>query len=204
MRRAAAPPVLAALLVVAGCGVPTGQAPATIAPSDVPYGLASPSTPSPPAPTTTPRTDQPRILLVGPGDVLVPRGREVTGSVPDQLAALLAQLADGPTAEERRQGLSTALPPGVTLSAAEVEDEDEVEDGTVTVDLGGTAEAPSGRESRTAVAQIVLTATSVPGIAAVRLTSDGVPVEAPLPSGELTSTPLTAADYAGFLTAPPD
>jgi spore germination protein GerM len=80
----------------------------------------------------------------------------------------------------------------------------ETDDGTVTVDIGGAAEAPSGRESRTAVAQIVLTATSLPEVEGVLLTRAGTPVEAPLPSGELTSAPLSAADYAGFLTTLPD
>jgi spore germination protein GerM len=53
------------------------------------------------------------------------------------------------------------------------------------------------------MAQIVLTATSLEGIGSVLLTRDGAPVEAPLPSGELTSEPLTSAEYAGLLTAPP-
>jgi len=61
---------------------------------------------------------------------------------------------------------------------------------------------PSGGASRRAVAQLVLTATSLQGVDAVRLTIGGDPVEAPLPTGELTSAPLTAADYAVFLTAP--
>jgi hypothetical protein len=52
------------------------------------------------------------------------------------------------------------------------------------------------------VAQIVLTATNVIGINSVRLTLSGDPVEAPLPDGELTSEPLTAEDYAVFLTPP--
>ena len=53
------------------------------------------------------------------------------------------------------------------------------------------------------MAQVVLTATSLPGVDAVRLTFAGNPVEAPLPSGELTSGALTAADYATFLTGSP-
>ncbi|MGX5654569.1 GerMN domain-containing protein [Geodermatophilus nigrescens] len=196
MNRAAVLPVLLALLVAAGCGVPTGEAPTTIPASDVPHGLGSPTSAAPAPEATEPGAGRPQVLLVGPDDTLVPRGREVTGDVPDRLDDLLAGLAAGPTAEEREAGLSTALPPDVTLSVAEVDG------GTVTVDLGGTG-APSGRESRTAVAQIVLTATSVPGVTAVLLTSDGTPVEAPLPAGELTSAPLTAQDYAGFLGSPP-
>jgi spore germination protein GerM len=75
----------------------------------------------------------------------------------------------------------------------------QLSDGTATIDIDGPDEAPSGGASRLAVAQIVLTATSVPGVDAVRLTLSGEPVEAPLPSGQLTSAPLTAADYAALL-----
>jgi hypothetical protein len=194
-------PAGAALLVAlaaAGCGVPVGDAPTTIAPSDVPYGLASPTEASPSTASPVPRADEPLVFLVGPGDLLVPRGRGTgTGTPADRLDALLAALAAGPTEGERAEGLSTALPPGVELGVTGDDD------GTVTVDLGGPVDAPSGRESRSAVAQVVLTATSLPGVDAVLLTRDGVPVEAPLPSGELTSAPLTEADYAVFLTSPP-
>lgn len=192
---------LAVLLPLAGggCGVPAGEAPATIAPADVPYGLAAPSSPAPAPSPSAPVDDQPVVYLVGPGNALVPRGREdAQDTTAHRLEDLLAGLAAGPTAAERREGLSTALPPGVQLSVAETDD------GTVTVDIGGAAEAPSGRESRTAVAQIVLTATSLPEVEGVLLTRAGTPVEAPLPSGELTSAPLSAADYAGFLTTLPD
>jgi hypothetical protein len=77
-----------------------------------------------------------------------------------------------------------------------------VSQGTATVDIGGVVDAPSGWATRRTVGQLVLTATSVPGIDAVRLTLTGDPVEAPLPDGELTSDPLTADDYAVFLTPP--
>ena len=73
---------------------------------------------------------------------------------------------------------------------------------TVTIDIGGPVDAPSGAESRRAVGQIVLTATSVPGVRAVLLTATGNRVDAPLPDGQLTSAPLTAADYEILLTAP--
>ena len=73
----------------------------------------------------------------------------------------------------------------------------------MTVDLTGAGDAPAGQQSRRAVGQIVLTATSLPGVRAVLLTHDGEPLEAPLPSGELTSSPLTAADYEPLLVAPP-
>nr|WP_275585893.1 GerMN domain-containing protein [Geodermatophilus sabuli] len=132
---------------------------------------------------------------------MVPRPREVSGSsVRDRLDALLTDLAAGPTAAERDLQLSTALPPDVELSVTDVSDP------TVTIDISGAADAPAGLASRRAVAQIVLSATSVPGVDAVVLTLDGERVEAPLPSGELTPAPLTADSYTVLLapaSAPP-
>jgi hypothetical protein len=186
------------LAVLTGCGVPTGGEPDTLAPSEVPYGLLSPAAP-PPAPSSSPaQIDRPRVYLIGPDDVLRPSGRDVEGTgLRDRLGDLLRQLGSGPTAGERDDELATALPPGVRLSVAAVDD------GTVTIDLAGPGEAPSGEQSRLAVGQIVLTATSLPDVHAVLLTRGGEPLEAPLPSGELTTAPLTAAEYQELLVAPP-
>jgi spore germination protein GerM len=132
---------------------------------------------------------------------LVPRGRSLAaGPLRDRLDDLLDDLAGGPSPAELTGRLSTALRPDTTLGVADVTGT------TVTIDLGGSADAPTGRESRTAVAQIVLTATSLPGVEEVLLTRAGEQVEAPLPSGQLTGQALSADDYAPLLTpsgAPP-
>jgi hypothetical protein len=44
---------------------------------------------------------------------------------------------------------------------------------------------------------------SLPEVGAVLLTSDGDPLEAPLPSGELSSEPLEARDLQSLVVAPP-
>ncbi|GAB3347492.1 GerMN domain-containing protein [Modestobacter lapidis] len=189
---------LLALPLLCSCGVPTGGPPEIIAPSDVPYGLASPGATGPAVPSPAPEVGEPRIYLVGEDDVLVPRGRQPPqGTLREQVAELLGDLADGPTPGERNDQISTTLPPEVQLTVTDVSGD------TVTVDVAGSADSSTIRESRPAVAQIVLTATSLAGVAGVLLTRDGEPVEAPLPSGQLTSRPLTAADYAEFLTPPP-
>ncbi|MGY2083336.1 GerMN domain-containing protein [Blastococcus sp. SYSU DS0539] len=186
--------LLAVLTGTAACGVPTGEGASTIAPSDVPYGLAAPA-PTPSAATSAVPGETGWAYLVGADEALVPRTRDSgTGPTEERLGELLSALAAGPTEEERAEGLATALTPGVTLSVTGVEG------GTATIDLAGTAPIPS---SRRAVAQIVLTATSLPGVEAVLLTSGGDPVEAPLPSGALTDGPLLPADYAAFLSPPP-
>lgn len=192
--------VAALVLLTAGCSVPTGGGVTVIPASDVPYGLAS----SPPAaqagPSVPPAAGQPQIFLVAPDGRLRAGGRTIVGaSRRDRLGALLADLAAGPTPDERSAQLSSSLPPDVLLAVADIT-------GTrAVISLAGGRDGPSGRESRRAVAQIVLTATSLRGIDSVLLVSAGAPVDAPLPSGELTSAPLTAADYAGLLapSAPP-
>ena len=73
-------------------------------------------------------------------------------------------MVDGPTSGERDDELTTALPPRIQLSVAHVDG------GTATVDLSGTSAAAAGEQSRRAVGQIVLTATSLPGVSAVLLT----------------------------------
>jgi hypothetical protein len=189
--------VLLAVAGAAACGVPTGDAPATVPASDVPYGLLSTTPSSAPATPPTPQSDQPLVFLVGGDGRLVPRGRTLPGGpLKKELAELLADLAAGPTKEERGDQLSTALPPDVRLTLA---DED---DGTWTIDIRGSTDL-DGRSSRVAVGQLVLTATSLPGVGAVRLRRNGEAVEAPLPDGQLTSEPLTAADVAQLTQAPP-
>ncbi len=198
MRPAACLSVVVALTIVSGCGVPTGGDPETIARSEVPYGLLSPAAPAPAPSTSATREDPPRVYLIGPDDVLVAGGRAVDGAgLRQRLDDLLGQLASGPTAGEREAELTTALPPGVPLSL------DAVDDATLTRDHVGPAEAPSGAQSRLAVGQIVLTATSLSAVDAVLLTRDGKQIEAPLPSGELTTDPLTTTDYDELLAAPP-
>lgn len=190
--------VLALALVLAGCGVPTGGTPTTIPVEDVPYGLASPSpTPTPTAPTEA-STVTARVHWIGAGEAVVPRLREVSGTTRrERLASLLEQLAAGPTPAELDEELSTALPPKIELVVAGFED------GTATIDLEVQTQELSGVSGRRAVAQIVLTATSVPGVQAVLLELSGEPIEAPLPAGALTAGPLTAQDYAAATVPPP-
>ena len=190
--------LVALAMCVSACGIPTGGAPESIAPADIPYGLTS-TTPTPTQQTSPPPgSHEPRIYLVAADEVLVPRGRAVEGeTLEDRLEQLVDELAAGPSSAELEEELSTALPPDVRLSVTAVEA------GTATIDITGGENSPSGLESRRAVGQIVLTVTSLPGIRASLLTRDGAPVEAPLPSNQLTSAPLEGEDYAALLTSPP-
>ena len=185
------------LLGTAGCGVPVQDSPTPVAAGQLPYGLGSTAPTTTAAPTSEPSAESPHVYFVGPQETLVARPRGVSGqTVARQLGALLADLQQGPNQDEVAQQLGTALGPGITLHVTTVVD------GTATVDIAGSGDLPAGRGSRLASGQIVLTATSVPGVDSVVLTRNGDLVEALLPNGELTDAPLTAGDYAILLVAP--
>nr|WP_231134125.1 GerMN domain-containing protein [Motilibacter deserti] len=98
-------------------------------------------------------------------------------------------LDDGPDEASQARGLTTALPPPLTLTVLDVTD------GVVTIDLGGEANGLSNQQNTLAVGQVVLTATSVAGVDAVVLARKGEPIQAPVGDGALTWRPLVASDF---------
>jgi spore germination protein GerM len=187
--------VVAAVAVLAGCGLPQdGEARAVDARS-VPYGLLGPVATEAPTVTTLERapSTQPRTYLLGPDEALEPVPAPVDLSqvvdTPKVLAALFELLAAGPTEAQRAKGLSTALAPGVQITVVAVHE------GLVDVQVDASPKDPSADRLPLAIGQLVLTATSVEGVDGVRLLRAGVPVEVPLPGGALTSSPLRRSDY---------
>jgi spore germination protein GerM len=124
--------------------------------------------------------------------VLVPR-RVAGRSLRLELADLLTDLVAGPDQAEHARGFSTALSAGVRLRLTTVET------AVAVVDIGGRDPDADPRRLPLSVAQIVLTVTSHPAVDAVGLTRDGVPIEAPLPGGQLVDRALTAEDYVVLL-----
>lgn len=191
-------PAVAVLVVagtVGGCGAPSGGAVETLA--VVPYDLMSPAAPVTTVPTPASRA-RPQLYFVS-DDVLlpVPAPVEVAEDLTTTASNVLSLLAGGPAADERARGLSTALGPDVRLALSGVRD------GTAVIDVQSGEQAPTAGRLPLAVGQIVLTVVSVPGIERVRLTAEGLPIEAPLPGGALSDRPLAADDYAGLVGAPP-
>lgn len=187
---AAAVWVVAACLLVGGCGVPSDSEAQPV--PAVPYGLLSPSGPTPSTSTSAP-VRGPRVWLLR-DDRLVPAEAPSPASDPTSTAtALLRRLAAGPTEQERADGLSTAFGPGVELTLTEVTG------GHAVVDIRSGDLAPSPSRLPLAVGQLVLTLSSIDGIDDVALTAAGSPIQAPLPGGALTDRPLRADDYAALL-----
>jgi spore germination protein GerM len=106
-------------------------------------------------------------------------------------------LLQGPTQEEFATGLRSAISPQTTLHAARVNGD------TAVVDLSGAFVEVGGQEQILAVAQIVLTAASVPGVTQVRFLLDGEAVGVPRADGTLTSETLRTADYQPLLSNSP-
>ena len=182
--------VLASLFVVlAGCGVPIQSEPVPITSAAVPTRLQG----SPGAPTVTPSATPGRPAVqvnFVRDDKLVTLVREVPTTTPaDGLTAVVDALLAGPTDREQAGGITTALPPGLILTIVEVRGS------RVVLELSGQTGGRSATENILAVGQIVLSLTAVQSIDQVTFARDGVPVEALLADGALTTAPLTAADY---------
>ncbi len=184
----------AVLGLVAGCGVPSEPTPIAI--TRVPYDLLSPPAAAS-APPTTPATRGPFVYLLDSQDRAVPVEIDVVDDVPSGIiTAILTRLAEGPTDDERRAGLSTALGRTPTLTLRSLQD------GRAEIEVAAGEPEPSADRLPLAVGQVVLSVTSVSGVTSVVLTDGGEPVDAPLPDGARTERPLVRADYEALLGSP--
>ncbi|MFG1813680.1 GerMN domain-containing protein [Kribbella sp. NPDC049174] len=175
--------LIAAALVLVGCGVPLQSEPAPIEPQAIPSRLQSPGVRTA-VPTAARTTVQVNFVRK---DRLVSVAREVAGN--DQLDGLIHALTAGPTAAEQADGITSALPPGIALTVVVVQGT------TVGLELSGETDGRSATESVLAVGQIVLSVAALQSVDQVTFWRDGAPVEALLADGALTTAPLTAADY---------
>ncbi len=190
------------MILLSGCTVATQGEFERIPQSDIPFGLANPVTPSTSTTTTSSTTqetsdvvDQPVDLFFVASSSVVRVQRNVAS--PATVAQVLALLAEGPANEPAYAGLRSALPMNLQ---AEV---------TVT---RGVAEVDATRaflaalqpiDQRLAIAQMVLTLTSRPGVGQVIFTVDGIPIAVPRGRGDLVEagTPVTFDDYANLVSS---
>lgn len=180
------------VLLLTGCGVPESSTVHQINPGDIPAAFSERS----PSASAAPGIERPAIYFADAAGHLVATAVSAPESTPAAaLQAVLTQLTTGPSTEQTRRGLASELPPALSLQVAGVTDEQ------ATLALVGDQLPPT--DQTTAIGQIVLTATSVPGIASVRVTLGGRPLEAPLAAGMLTTRPLTASDYTALVRPGP-
>ncbi|MEW2383562.1 GerMN domain-containing protein [Micromonospora sp. NPDC047707] len=178
--RAAAAVLLALLL--AGCGVPTDDGPRAV---EVPPGpFPTPGT----ATSTVPAGQVDEVLCFLRDDRLVPVVRRI--DTPPTLDGQLQHLLAGPNQAERDNGLTTALPGGVTVAGVRLAgDRAEVEVPEAGDEIGRSDEI-------LAFGQIVCTLTARAEVDSVSFLRDGQPLGVPRADGSLSLAPLTAADYA--------
>ena len=191
-------PLLASIVVLAAaCGVPTQSEPVAVDPTLVPNQLLSGQSPEPRSIPALPTGERTVSYFVEEDRLVAVQRAADGGTRRDHLRHALRTLLGGPTVEEQAEGLSTSLPPELGLSVASI---DKAE---ATIDLADQLRNLPTSDLIVAVAQIVLTATAVPGVESVRLTQRGRSIEAPLIDGSRTADPLTAATYQTLLARSP-
>ena len=105
---------------------------------------------------------------------------------------LLAELISGPNPEEQEQGYGTAVPTTLELESVRLDD------AVVQVDISDDLLELSGGDLTDAVAQIVFTASEIPGAQSVLIRVDGAIQEWPDGSGTQHRGPLTVYDFIGY------
>lgn len=175
--------VLLLVVLLVGCGVRAQGEPEEVSPSDVPPGLLVPTAMSsaPSSPATAP---------AGLYLVRVARLERVTVAVSRRdVRVVLEALFAGPSEVQRASGQRSAIRSDSRLVDVRVEG------GVATVSTNDSFGALTGPEQILAVAQVVLTATEVPGVHGVMIALNGRPVVVPDVTGALVNGPARRADF---------
>lgn len=180
----------AVLTAVAGCGVSTNDQPEPIANENVPAELLETEIqPLPAEPTTGDHVTLWFLQTDDEGTHLEQVDRLVPPPAGEQLR--LEALLEGPTAAENRDGISTAIP-----STALMPEPPEIVDGVLWITLSDVFYELRGDSMINAAAQVVYTATSIPGIEGVQFVQENdEPINVLNGEGESTEGPLGPADY---------
>ena len=187
------------LLAGTGCGVRSDEGARDLSVGRVPYGLLDE------APATTTSTPTPSVLRADvfvyfiKDDRMISKKRQV--NAPASVAKSLTALLFGVQENEFAEGVRSAIDPTAAIQARKLDAT------TYQVDLSAEFAQGSSSEQVLALAQIVYTATALPGVSGVRFTLDGVPIEVPTGEGSLTSGPVGTEvflEFAPLEQTPPD
>lgn len=187
--------LVTAATVAAACG---SSAPSPVPASPSSSSSAATSSPAPPT-TATPtsastsasasasQTDLVVFFLHGERLAAVHRPT----AAPVGARAAISSLLDGPSASEKPLGVTTTIPQGTRLRSVTVSD------GTAVVDLTGSFGSGGGSASMFGrLAELVYTATAVPGVTSVRVWLDGQAASTLGGEGVIIDHPLRRADFA--------
>lgn len=176
---------LAALALLAACGIPQDDAPRALDPAKAPAGAQARATAVP-----EPAGDARVTLHFVRGGQVVPVSRPV--SKPLAVEPLLDLLFAGPTAAEKAAGTSSLIPSSLTVLRVQQQGDIAV------VTLAGTDEQV--RPEVLAYAQIVATL-SPERAAGVRFRLGEADLPVPRADGSLTDAPVSRLDYNTLLAA---
>lgn len=176
-----------AVVVLAGCGgIPLDETPRSISRDRLPEALVEPTTTLPPGVDpggSGVNADLFLFLDSSSEQVLVPCAVPTSagGSVEARARAVIERLVnlDPDASELCSDDLTNAVPPNLVVLSVRLLVE---RDGNV-LDLNLDRKSLSGIEAtqqRRAIAQLVFTATDVPGVSAVRFLADGEPISVPV------------------------
>lgn len=190
-RAAAALAAFAALAALAGCGLPVDRSPQAIDQREIPQALTDPSPSVSPTTTTIPVSNAApvRVYFTSPFGI-IGQSREL--HKPVTLQASLVALESGPSSSELKERIGTALPAAADLTDLGVSH------GVASIELDPSFNSIGGTQSIDAIAQIVFTATFLPGIKAVRFVYQGYTIPTENEDGILIGRPVTRADYSAL------
>ncbi len=184
-RRAVTLAIVAACIALGGCGVPGQNTSTQLDDNDVRV----------PAPATT--TSLPRGTPTRHVELCLISDRHLTAI----LAELPTPLSVTATLKALVNAPRSALPAGTrsALNDANVVSAKSTTKGTANIDLKGDFSQISPADQLFAIAQIVCTLTSLPGIGQVHFTEQGHSVDIPRADSSLTSNSVSRDDYKPLL-----
>ena len=195
------PIALCSTLILAACSVPKSGPFETISNDDIPFGLNAAQTTAPQSATETtvanldpPGTEYEQVDLYFIRNAAVTRAQRSVISPVDANGALAA-LTEGLVEDSTTVGLRSAIP-------ASLEARVDVDRGVATVNATRAfLNSLSAVDQRLAIAQIVLTLTSRPGIGQVVFFVDGKAIAVPKGRGDLSGIgdPVTFDDYTNII-----
>lgn len=187
MRRTSIAAMCAVGAFAAACAVPAQREAQRIADSAVPFALLDPQAPPLVPPAPGPSSEPVALCFVRDGRLVIVSDELAT---PVDLRATLDALTTPPG---DAGAVRTALPePSIVHDVRLL-------GGIARVDLLPAVSTLPADEQLLAVAQIVCTLTSRPGVGQVSFTLEGAPLAVPKGDGSLVTSPVARDDYAGLL-----
>jgi len=195
------PIALCSILILAACSVPKSGPFETISNDDIPFGLNAAQTTAPQSATETtvanldpPGTEYEQVDLYFIRNATVTKVQRLVKSPVDANGTLTA-LTEGLINNVNNDGIRSAIP-------ASLEARVDVDRGVATVNATRAfLNSLSAVDQRLAIAQIVLTLTSRPGIGQVVFFVDGKAIAVPKGRGNLSGVgdPVTFDDYTNII-----